>query len=172
MKHVPARCESFFQSLIVSCQAPDGDPFGEPDSMARFARAAALGGAAGIRTNGPDDIAAIRQAVSLPIIGIQKRLQADGRILITPDLEDARKLVAAGADIIALDCTARGQRFGAVERVRQIHGQLGVPVMADIATVEEAVTAAAAGADLVASTMRGVSPVMSGTSWMLRGLKT
>src|SRR5207247_5858937 len=38
---------------------------------------------------------------------------------------------------------------------RQIHGQLGVPVMADIATVEEAVTAAAAGADLVASTMRG-----------------
>ncbi len=155
MKHVPARCESFFQSLIVSCQAPDGDPFGEPDSMARFARAAALGGAAGIRTNGPDDIAAIRQAVSLPIIGIQKRLQADGRILITPDLEDARKLVAAGADIIALDCTARGQRFGAVERVRQIHGQLGVPVMADIATVEEAVTAAAAGADLVASTMRG-----------------
>src|SRR2546428_14107875 len=74
---------------------------------------------------------------------------------MTPDLEAARKLAAAGADLIGLDSTGRGQRLGAVARVRQIHGQLGVPVMADIATVEEAVTAAAAGADLVASTMRG-----------------
>jgi len=126
MKHVPARCESFFQSLIVSCQAPDGDPFREPDSMARFARAAALGGAAGIRTNGLDDIAAIRHAVSLPIIGIQKRLQADGRILITPVLEDGRKLSAAGADIVALDCTARGHREEPL--VQRARGESSRPV--------------------------------------------
>jgi putative N-acetylmannosamine-6-phosphate epimerase len=123
--------------------------------MARFAVAALAGGAAGIRANSPADVGAIRRAVHLPIIGIQKERQKDGKILITGTLEMARRLVEAGADLVALDCTARGRRFGALERLRQIRDELKVPVMADIATLEEAKAAAEAGADLVATTMRG-----------------
>ena len=51
----------------------------------------------------------------------------------------------AGAGLVALDCTARGQKYGALDRVRRIKEELGVPVLADIATVEEAVQAATRG---------------------------
>jgi N-acetylmannosamine-6-phosphate 2-epimerase/N-acetylmannosamine kinase len=146
---------AFKHQLIVSCQAPEGDAFRDSASMARFALAAVRAGAGGIRANGPDDIRAIRAAVRLPIIGIQKAMMGDGRILITPTLEAARALVDAGADAIALDCTARGRRHGALERIARIRRELSVPVVADIATLEEAMAAIEAGADLVASTMRG-----------------
>lgn len=144
--------------LIVSCQASDAEPFRDPDIMARFAIAAVEGGAAGIRANGPEDIQAIRAAVPVPIIGIQKVLHSDGRILITPTFEDARALVEAGASMIALDCTARGRKTGAIDRARRIRSELGVPVLADIATLEEAAAAAEAGVDFVLSTMRGYTP--------------
>src|SRR5581483_1687076 len=133
--------------LIVSCQAPDADVFRDSESMARFARAAAAGGAGGIRANSPEDVRAIRQAVAIPVIGLQKRLQPDGKPLITPSFEDAKALVEAGAAIVAVDCTIRGQRTGALERLRRIRKELSVPVLADIATIEEAVAAQVAGAD-------------------------
>jgi N-acetylmannosamine-6-phosphate 2-epimerase/N-acetylmannosamine kinase len=141
--------------LIVSCQALEGSPFRNSESIARFAQAAVQGGAAGIRANSPEDIRAIRQSVDVPIIGIWKAHQDDGEILITPSFEAAQKLVEAGAGLVALDCTARGQRYGALDRLRRIRAELGVPVLADIATVEEAVQAAQAGADAVLSTLRG-----------------
>lgn len=141
--------------LIVSCQAPRGDPFRDPESMARFARAAVEAGAAGIRADGPEDIRAIRRAVDVPVIGIAKQLWTDGRILITPSFDAARDLVEAGARMVALDCTARGRRHGAFERLARIKRELAAVVLADIATVEEAAAAAAAGADAVLSTLRG-----------------
>jgi len=158
MESIPEICRSFRGKLIVSCQASAGDAFRDSAAMARFARAAVDGGAAGIRAEGVEDIRAIRAAVSVPIIGIRKSQAADGRILITPSFEAARELVAAGADLIALDCTARGRRYGALERLRRIKAELRVPALADIATVEEAVAAAEAGADCVLSTMRGYTP--------------
>lgn len=141
--------------LIVSCQAWEDDPFHAPGLMARFARAAVEGGAAGIRANGAADVREIKAAADVPVIAIQKRAMADGRILITPSFEDAAALAAAGADAIALDCTARGQRHGALERLARIRRELALPVAADIATAEEAGAAEAAGADFVLSTMRG-----------------
>lgn len=145
----------FYKKLIVSCQAPEGDVFHDSNCIARFARAAVEGGAAGIRANGVEDIKAIRDLVRVPIIGIQKTLKQDGKLLITSSFVEARDLIAAGADLIALDCTVRGNVYGAIKRLKKVKLELGVPVMADIATVEEAVTAAEAGADLVATTMRG-----------------
>jgi glucokinase-like ROK family protein len=150
--------------LIVSCQSSEGDAFHSPEMMARFALAAREGGAVGIRANGPADIAAIRQAVQLPVIGIQKRIADDGRVLITPSLEDASALVAAGAAAIALDCTARGQRYGAWERVSEIRRQVCVPVLADIATEADALSAVEAGADLVLPTLRGYTEDTRGVS--------
>ncbi len=147
--------DTIHNRLMVSCQASEGDAFRDSGAIARFAVAAVDGGAGGIRANGPEDIQAIREAVTVPILGLQKCIAPDGRILITPTVEAAKKLVIAGADAIALDCTRRGQEMGALDRLRAIRRDLDVPVVADIATVEEAVAAEAAGADAVASTMRG-----------------
>jgi len=144
--------------LVVSCQTWDNSAFRDPACMARFARAAVEGGAAGIRADSPEEIRAIRQAVSVPIIGIYKVMQDDGRILITPSFEAAQQLVEAGANLVALDCTSRGQHYGALERLRRIKKELRLPVLADIATVEEAIQAAEAGADAVLSTLRGYTP--------------
>ena len=155
MNALPEVCRKLRERLIVSCQAPEGDIFHHSETMARFAVAAQQGGAAGIRANGVADIAAIRRAVALPIIGIQKTPFPEGGWLITGSFEAAKDLVAAGADIIALDCTRRGQQLGALDRLRRIKAELGVPVMADVATLDEALAAQAAGADLVATTLRG-----------------
>ena len=141
--------------LIVSCQASPEDAFYGPGLMARFAQAALRGGASGLRLNGADDIADARRLTDVPIIGIAKQLWSDGRILITPTFDAAAALAHAGASIIALDVTARGKRFGALELLRRIRAELALPVMADIATLDEAQAAIAAGADLVAPTLRG-----------------
>lgn len=147
--------EALRGKLVVSCQASEGDAFFGGDSMVRFARAAREGGAVAIRANGPEDVRAIREGAGLPVIGIAKSVWSDGRILITGRFEDAQALVAAGAAMVALDVTVRGQRYGALDRLRRIKHELGVPVLADVATVEEGIAAADAGADAVLSTMRG-----------------
>lgn len=155
---IPENLRPLRGRLIVSCQAWDDDPFHGPGLMRRFAQAAIEGGAAGIRANGPEDVRDIRAALgpAIPVIAIQKRqMPEDGRILITPTFEDAQALVEAGADAVALDCTSRGQKHGALERIRRIRQELNVPVAADIATLDEAIAAAAAGASFVLSTMRG-----------------
>ena len=154
-KELSQIAKKFHGRLIVSCQAREGEPFRDSASMARFARSAVLGGAAAIRAQGREDVRAIREAVDVPILGIWKQLESDGRLLITPTFEAAQQVVAAGAEMIALDVTRRGQRYGALDRLRRIRQELRVPVFADIATVEEALLAAGAGADFVLSTMRG-----------------
>jgi N-acylglucosamine-6-phosphate 2-epimerase len=142
--------------LIVSCQAEDGSPFFQPESMARFAHAAELGGAVGIRAKEPD-IRAIKDSCSLPVIGIDKVYLEGFEVYITPRFEDAERIAAAGADIIALDCTPRPRPDGVTmeDLVRHIKEELDLPVMADIATLEEAVAAEKAGVDIVATTMSG-----------------
>lgn len=143
--------------LIVSCQAPAGDPLRDPAMMAAMARAAELAGAVGIRANEPGDVAAIRQAVRLPIIGIFKQQTEGYPVYITPTLESARAVVEAGADIVAIDATPRRRVEGLSpqELIDAIHNELHVPVMADISTFEEGVAAAQAGADIVATTLSG-----------------
>jgi putative N-acetylmannosamine-6-phosphate epimerase len=90
--------------LIVSCQAAPGDPLDDTDTIRRIAGAAVGAGAAGLRLNSSEHIAAIRRDTDLPIIGIKKQYY-DGQLRITPDFAAAAELAAAGADIIALDCT-------------------------------------------------------------------
>ena len=152
---IPPVFQKFYRKLIVSCQAREGEPFRDSESQARFARSAVDGGAAGIRAQGPEDVRAIRSVVTVPIIGIRKITQEDGFVLITPTFQSACELKDAGADVIAVDVTARGRGLGAIERVQCIRRELKVPVMADIATIDEALAAADGGADAVLSTMRG-----------------
>ncbi len=146
--------------IIVSCQAREGSPLHGPQFMAAMAVAAAHGGAAGIRADGPEDIRAIRRAISLPIIGIYKRRDLSPNVYITPDVASALAVIQAGADIVAVDGTSRPRPGGItlarlVAAIKSTHSAL---VMADIATAEEALAAVAAGADIVATTLSGYTP--------------
>lgn len=148
MSAIPQGC------LIVSCQARADNPLHGPVHMGAMALAAAQGGAGAIRANGPGDVAATK-AAGLPVIGINK-IFSDAPVYITPDFASAAQVVEAGADIVALDCTPR-ERHGEPPDalVRRITGELGVPVFADISTVNEGLAAEQMGAAYVATTLSG-----------------
>lgn len=144
--------------LIVSCQAPTDTPLGQPEVLAALAEAAVRGGAVGIRANLPQNIRAIRQLVSAPVIGIYKHTLPDYPVYITPTFEHAQAVVGAGADIVAIDATAQRRPEPLSTLIQRIRQELNVPVMADISTLEEGIAAAEMGADLVATTMSGYTP--------------
>ncbi len=153
--------ERIHRGLIVSCQASEGDPLYGPDMMTRMAMAAKLGGAVGIRANGGEDIRRIKEATGLPVIGIVKRRYEGSDVYITATMREVVEVVAAGADVVAVDATSRMRPEGltAAEFLRRVKQAFPhVLLMADVATVDEGVAAAAAGADLVASTMAGYTP--------------
>ena len=138
--------------LVVSCQAPRDSPLREPALIAQIARAAELGGAVGLRVNGPEDIAAVAAVTSSPIIGLHKVVGAR-REVITPEFELAVALLAAGATIVAIELTREtvGDDLGLLGQVRD----LGAPVMADISTLDEGLRAWDAGADVVGTPLSG-----------------
>jgi N-acylglucosamine-6-phosphate 2-epimerase len=158
--------------LVVSCQAAEGDPLDDLDTLTRMATSVLRGGAGGLRAEGASRIAAFRGLTQLPIIGVIKTYDANGDVYITPDFDSAKAVIDAGADVVALDCTAR--RLMAAEPwpelIRRIHSELGRPVLADIASVEDAVAAEHAGADAVATTLYGYTAETAGrrsVSWDL-----
>jgi N-acylglucosamine-6-phosphate 2-epimerase len=147
--------------LVVSCQAPAGSPMAATEQIVALARAAELGGARGIRAEGVDDLSAIRQAVSLPLIGLRKHTVPGSDVYITPELGDARALAAAGADIVAVDATRR-PRPGGLDSERflaRLLGALAQPVLADVDCLEAGLAARAAGAAAVATTLSGYTGV-------------
>jgi N-acylglucosamine-6-phosphate 2-epimerase len=158
--------------IIVSCQAAEGDPLDELDTLTRIATSVLRGGAGGLRAEGTTRIAAFRALTQLPIIGIIKTHDANGDVYITPDFHSTKAVVDAGADIVALDCTAR--RLPAAEPwtelIPRIHTELRRPVLADIASLEDALAAERAGADAVATTLYGYTAETAGIrspSWPL-----
>jgi N-acylglucosamine-6-phosphate 2-epimerase len=144
------------RSIVVSCQPGAGSPLRGAGAMALLAQAAVAGGAAAIRANGVPDITAVRKAVDVPILGINKVGDPRG-VFITPTVGSAAEIVAAGADAIALDGTLRPRPDGRAlhEQIARIKDLLGVAIMADVDTLEAGVAARAAGADLVATTLSG-----------------
>ena len=104
--------------------------------MAHIALAAEQGGAVGIRANGPDDIRDIKRTVKLPVVGLLKREIPGSDIYITPELEDVRAIIEAGADVVAMDMTNRENRPERAEALIQYCHQAGVAVMAALLTYE------------------------------------
>ena len=139
--------------LIVSCQALEEEPLHGPMLMAAMARATALGGAAGIRTNGVQEVEVISKITGLPVIGIQKVTDKQGRIAITPSFEVAEQLAKAGARMIAVD-VRETRPFGESlpELLLRIRGELGVLALADCQTLADAENAVRIGVDAVAPT--------------------
>ncbi|WP_105637294.1 N-acetylmannosamine-6-phosphate 2-epimerase [Cronobacter dublinensis] len=144
--------------LVVSCQALENEPLHSPFIMGRMALAAAQGGASGIRANSVADIAAIKQQVSLPVIGIIKRDYPGSEVFITATMREVTELMRAAPEMIALDATARARPDGEtleqlVRRIRRDFPE--VLLMADISDVDEAVAADALGFDCVGTTLYG-----------------
>ncbi len=148
--------EALRHGLIVSCQAPVDSPLHEPVVIAAIALAAINQGAVAVRIDTPAHISAVRQ-VKAPIIGLWKQQLPGYDVYITPQFHHAAAIAEAGADIIAIDATLRNRPGGetVVSLIERIHGELGKPVMADVDTIEAAIAAGAAGADLVATTLYG-----------------
>lgn len=143
--------------LIVSCQAEKDEPFYGTKFMVAFAKAAKIGGAVGIRTNGPIFIRAIKKAVDLPIIGIYKKKYENSEVYITPTKKEAKSIARAGADIIGIDCTLRKRPSNlTIEKfIKYVKEELDLPVLADISTIEEGINAESKGADIVCTTLSG-----------------
>lgn len=143
--------------LIVSCQAPPGDPMRETSTLVRLALSAVAGGAAAVRANEPEVVAAIAAAVDLPVIGLWK--DGDTGVYITPTVRHALAIVEAGATVVAADATDRPRPDGSTfaELVTAVHAA-GALVMADVSTLAEGITAAGQGADFVSTTLSGYVP--------------
>jgi N-acylglucosamine-6-phosphate 2-epimerase len=141
--------------LVVSCQAPAGDPLRDPDALARVAASVVRAGAVAVRLNGVEDIRAARALVDVPLIGLWK--DGDAGVYITPTAGHALAVAHAGADIVAVDGTGRsrpdGQNLAA--SIAAVHEQTNALVLADVSTVDEGLAAVDAGADAVATTLSG-----------------
>lgn len=146
--------------MIVSCQAEGDDPFNaDSEYMALFARAAEMGGAIGIRTQGIAKLIAIKRATKLPVIGLLKSQFADGTVKITGSYSEVEQLINSKADIVAIDGTFR-EREGLTgpDFIKSVKKRYGCLVLADIATYEEAKACEEAGADCISTTLNGYTP--------------
>ena len=141
--------------LTVSCQAYPGEPLRDPRTTAQMARAVVAGGAAAVRAQGLDDVAAVVDAVDAPVVGLWK--DGDGGVFITPTLRHARAVADAGAHVVALDGTRRPRPDGLTlaETVARLRETTGALVMADCGSLGDALAAQDAGVDLLGTTLAG-----------------
>ena len=149
--------QQLHHGLIVSCQAPADSPLSDPSIIAAMAKAAVNQGAVGVRIESTDHIWAVREQVDVPIIGLWKRQFEDSEVYITPTSVEAIAVAKAGSDIVAIDATLRPRPKGEKleDIIQKIHTDTGKLVMADVDSLEAAIAAVAAGADLVGTTLYG-----------------
>lgn len=156
--------EEFFEKikgkLIISCQAVKGEPLyvEEKSIMYLMARAAKQAGTPAIRTSSIRDVIAIKEETGLPVIGLVKVKYEGFESYITPTMKEVDDLVAAGSDVIALDCTnqKRGDGKTVSEFITEVRTKYPDAIlMADISTYEEGVNAWKLGVDIVGTTMSG-----------------
>ncbi|MBM7600067.1 N-acylglucosamine-6-phosphate 2-epimerase [Virgibacillus halotolerans] len=151
-------------NLIVSCQALEDEPLHSSFIMSKMALAAYQGGAKGIRANSKADILAIKREIDLPVIGIVKRNYPNSEVYITATTKELDELIESGCEVIALDATisSRPEKSLAelVDYARKNAPK--VELMADISTIEEAVTAEKLGFDYIGTTLHGYTSYTKG----------
>lgn len=153
-----ALLESMKDGLIVSCQVQKDDPIYTEDIVVKMAEAAQWAGAVGIRANSPEQIKAIKEKVDLPMIGLWKVWHDDTDVFITPTMKEVRAIWEAGAEIIALDCTAQitHEKTQAWDLIKEVKKEIPEAIIfADVSNYEEARRAIDNGADIVAPTLYG-----------------
>ena len=157
--------EELRHKLIVSCQALPDEPLHSDFIMARMAVAAKEGGASGIRANSVVDIAAIRKAVDLPIIGIIKRDYQGADVYITATMKEVDELMTVRPDIIAIDATTSTRPNGESlkEFFQKAKGKYPDQLwMADCSTIDEMLAADQLGFDFIGTTLVGYTKQSQG----------
>ena len=117
-------------------------------------------GAKAIRAQGIENVSSIVRAVKVPVIGLVKSYTPDSDVYITPTVEDVLALVAAGADIVAVDATQRSRHKGMTLEAfyTEVRKHTAVPLLADIDSLENALYAQSLGFDAIATTLNGYTP--------------
>ena len=148
------------RGLIVSCQIPTQSPLHGKVSTAVLAMAAQSSGAIAIRAEGFDPIKAIKEVVSIPVIGLIKTPGITSGVYINSTIDEIQKCVDAGSDYIAIDATGRSRTGFAdlAEFVQAIKKITAIEIIGDVSNVEEGKAAAASGISIFASTLAGYTP--------------
>lgn len=148
--------------IIVSLQAMPNEPLYDENCIIALAKTIVeLGGASALRLAGERDIKKIKNLYkNLPIIGITKPNKIPKNyqelVYITPTIEDCKKVIEAGADIVAFDGTQRKRpnNESLSDLINFIH-QNNKLAMGDIATFKEAEICCELGCDIVSTTLSG-----------------
>ncbi len=142
--------------LIASVQATEGSASDDPYVLTKLALASIQEGVQVLRLQGVENIRSVRAATNVPIIGLIKRTYPDSRVYITPTELEIRELIDCGVNVIATDATSRVRPHQ--ENLRQLIAlahENGLPVLADIDSLESAEFALACGADCLSTTLAG-----------------
>lgn len=152
-------------NLIVSCQALPDEPLHSSFIMSKMALAALEGGAKGIRANSKEDIIEIKKEVDLPVVGIVKRDYEDSPVFITATYKEIDELIESGCEMIAMDATTR-KRPDNIELADLVkytrEKSSSIQLMADIATLEDAIQAEKLGFDCISTTLHGYTEETTG----------
>lgn len=145
--------------LIVSCQSSEGNPLKTDNHMLLLAECADLAGCPAFRVDTPETIRLIKSALPHKlIIGLWKKYYNGCEVFITPTMDEVDALVAAKADIIALDgtCSLSPDGRPAYELIAGVRRKYpDIPILADIATLDDCIKSVEAGADILSTTLRG-----------------
>ena len=152
------RLDGLPQGLIVSVQAPQGSPMRGPEVIAAMADASIRSGALGVRLESPEHIGAVRRRCpEALIIGLWKCTYPGSSVYITPGWREIKAVWSAGADVIAIDATARHRpdQQDLAALIEKTKTELRAPLMADVDSVDNGLRAASLGCDWVGTTLFG-----------------
>ena len=150
------------KQIIVSLQAMPDEPLYDENCIMAFAKSLIeLGDVQTLRLAGERDIKNIKKNFpNVNVIGITKPNVIPKNykelVYITPTVEDCRKIIKAGADIVAFDGTMRirPNNEQLKDLIDFIHSSNKL-AMADVATFEEAKNACELGCDIISTTLSG-----------------
>ena len=148
--------------IIISLQAAHNEPLYDENCIIALAKTIIeLGGTKALRLAGERDIKNIKKLYpDVTIIGITKpdKIPENYKelVYITPTISDCKRIIEAGADIVAFDATLRKRpnNENLADLINYIKSKNKL-AMADIATYEEAKNASLLKADIVSTTLSG-----------------
>lgn len=160
--------EQLKNKVIVSVQAMPSEPLYKEECMIAMMQSVIKGGAAGLRVAGVRDVINAKKITKVPVIGITKPevIPPNWReiVYITPTIKEAKELIQAGADIIALDGTSRPRGENNLKQILKFIKINNKLAMADVSTHSEGVAARLLGADIISTTLSGYTQFSPETS--------
>ena len=146
-------------SIIISVQAMPNEPLYQEECLNAMIKSVLKGGAKALRLAGARDIKNAKKFSDVPVIGLTKPdvIPKNWKqiVYITPGIKEVSELVAAGADIIAVDGTSRPRGNDNLNKIVKYITMNKRISMADISTIYEAVAARTLGFDMVSTTLSG-----------------